>query len=80
MFFNELKQENSGGRLYIESLANVLAVHLLRQHAATEDLVSLSRQGAKLQPDFPENWTGNLQTSLHAWTSSRWFAGCLCGG
>lgn len=30
----ELKQENLGGRLYIESLANVLAVHLLRQYAA----------------------------------------------
>ena len=32
----ELKQENLGGRLYIESLANVLAVHLLRQYAAAK--------------------------------------------
>lgn len=32
----ELQQENLGGRLYIESLANVLAVHLLRQYAATK--------------------------------------------
>lgn len=32
----ELKQENLGGRLYIESLANVLAVHLLRQYAAVK--------------------------------------------
>lgn len=31
----ELKQENLGGKLYIDSLANVLAVHLLRQYAAT---------------------------------------------
>lgn len=34
MLLAELKQENVGGRLYIESLANVLAVHLLRQYAA----------------------------------------------
>ncbi|MUL39410.1 helix-turn-helix domain-containing protein [Gloeocapsopsis dulcis] len=32
----ELKQENLGGKLYIDSLANVLAVHLLRQYAATK--------------------------------------------
>lgn len=32
MLLAELKQENLGGRLYIESLANVLAVHLLRQY------------------------------------------------
>lgn len=32
----ELKQGSSGGRLYIESLANILAVHLLRQYAATK--------------------------------------------
>ncbi|HEY9643900.1 MAG TPA: AraC family transcriptional regulator [Coleofasciculaceae cyanobacterium] len=32
----ELQQENLGGRLYIESLANVLAVHLLRQYAAPQ--------------------------------------------
>lgn len=36
MFLSELKQENLGGRLYIESLANVLAVHLLRQYADTK--------------------------------------------
>lgn len=30
----ELKQQHVGSQLYIESLANVLAVHLLRQHAA----------------------------------------------
>ncbi|MGL4619565.1 MAG: helix-turn-helix domain-containing protein [Chroococcidiopsis sp.] len=36
LLLNELKQENLGGRLYIESLANVLAVHLLRQYSATE--------------------------------------------
>jgi AraC family transcriptional regulator len=36
MLLAELKQENLGGRLYIESLANVLAVHLLRQYAAAK--------------------------------------------
>ncbi|OLP18529.1 AraC family transcriptional regulator [Leptolyngbya sp. 'hensonii'] len=33
MLFAELQQENLGGRLYIDSLTNVLAVHLLRQYA-----------------------------------------------
>jgi len=36
MLLSELKQENLGSRLYIESLANVLAVHLLRQYAAAK--------------------------------------------
>ena len=34
MLLAELKQESLGGSLYIESLSNVLAVHLLRQYAA----------------------------------------------
>jgi AraC family transcriptional regulator len=34
LLLSELQQENLGGRLYIDSLANVLAVHLLRQYAA----------------------------------------------
>ena len=36
MLLAELKQENLGGRLYIESLANLLAVHLLRQYATAK--------------------------------------------
>jgi AraC family transcriptional regulator len=32
----ELKQNNLGGRLYIESLANLLAVQLLRQYSASK--------------------------------------------
>jgi AraC family transcriptional regulator len=36
MFLAELKQENLGGRLYIESLVNVLTVHLLRQYATAK--------------------------------------------
>ncbi|NJR64887.1 MAG: helix-turn-helix transcriptional regulator [Leptolyngbyaceae cyanobacterium CRU_2_3] len=35
LFLAELQQQNSGSRLYIESLSNVLAVHLLRQYGAT---------------------------------------------
>lgn len=34
LFLAELQQENSGGKLYVESLSNVLAVHLLRQYTA----------------------------------------------
>jgi AraC family transcriptional regulator len=41
----ELKQENLGGRLYIESLANVLAVHLLRQYAATKPHIPIYEGG-----------------------------------
>jgi AraC family transcriptional regulator len=36
MLLAELKQENIGGSLYIDSLSNVLAVHLLRQYAASK--------------------------------------------
>ncbi|NJR62264.1 MAG: helix-turn-helix domain-containing protein [Cyanobacteria bacterium CRU_2_1] len=45
MLLTELKQENLGGRLYIESLANVLAVHLLRQYAATKPRLSVYEGG-----------------------------------
>lgn len=41
----ELKQENLGGRLYIESLANVLAVHLLRQYAAAKSHLTVYEGG-----------------------------------
>ncbi len=33
MLLSELQQENLGGRLYIDSLINILAVHLLRQYS-----------------------------------------------
>ncbi|MBD0267458.1 MAG: helix-turn-helix transcriptional regulator [Cyanobacteria bacterium Co-bin8] len=35
MLLDELNQTNPGGRLYVESLTNLLAVHLLRQYAVT---------------------------------------------
>lgn len=41
----ELKQENFGGRLYIDSLANVLAVHLLRQYAAVKPRLTIYEGG-----------------------------------
>ncbi len=36
MLLSELKQENLGGKLYIESLTNVLAVHLLRKYSVSK--------------------------------------------
>jgi AraC family transcriptional regulator len=45
MFLAELQQENVGGRLYIESLANILAVHLLRQYSATKPRLTIYEGG-----------------------------------
>lgn len=45
MLLAELQHENSGSRLYIESLANVLAVHLLRQYAATKPRLAIYEGG-----------------------------------
>lgn len=45
LLFAELKQENLGGKLYIESLSNVLAVHLLRQYAATTPRITTYKGG-----------------------------------
>ncbi|MDZ8055946.1 MAG: helix-turn-helix domain-containing protein [Aulosira sp. ZfuCHP01] len=45
MLFSELKQENLGSRLYIESLANVLAVHLLRQYSAAKPRLAIYEGG-----------------------------------
>ena len=45
LLLSELKQENLGGRLYIDSLANVLAVHLLRQYAAAKPRLTIYEGG-----------------------------------
>ncbi|MBW4626969.1 MAG: AraC family transcriptional regulator [Brasilonema octagenarum HA4186-MV1] len=45
MLLAELKQENLGGKLYIESLSNVLAVHLLRQYTAPKLCLSIYEGG-----------------------------------
>ena len=39
MLQTELHQEQSSGALYVDSLANILAVHLLRHHATTRSQV-----------------------------------------
>ncbi|WP_019502060.1 helix-turn-helix domain-containing protein [Pseudanabaena sp. PCC 6802] len=45
MLLSELQQENPGSRLYIESLANVLAVHLIRQYTAVKPHIPLYEGG-----------------------------------
>jgi AraC family transcriptional regulator len=45
MFLTELQPENSGSRLYVESLANVLAVHLIRKYVATQLQIPLYAGG-----------------------------------
>lgn len=45
MLLAELKQNNLGGRLYIDSLANVLAVHLLREYATAKAPLPLYEGG-----------------------------------
>jgi AraC family transcriptional regulator len=45
MLLSELKRENLGSRLYIESLTNVLAVHLLRQYVAAKPLLTVYEGG-----------------------------------
>jgi AraC family transcriptional regulator len=45
LLLSEIKQENPGGRLYIESLSNVLAVHLLRQYAAPKSHLMVYESG-----------------------------------
>jgi AraC family transcriptional regulator len=45
LLINELKQENLGSSLYIDSLANVLAVQLLRQYSASKPHLSVHEGG-----------------------------------
>lgn len=45
MLLSELKQENLGGRLYIESLTNILAVHLLRRYVAAKPRLTIYEGG-----------------------------------
>uniref|UniRef100_A0A832H4N3 AraC family transcriptional regulator n=1 Tax=Oscillatoriales cyanobacterium SpSt-402 TaxID=2282168 RepID=A0A832H4N3_9CYAN len=45
MLLAELQQENAGSRFYIESLTNVLAVHLLRQYTTTKPHVPIYEGG-----------------------------------
>jgi AraC family transcriptional regulator len=45
MLFTELQQNHPGSQLYIESLSNVLAVHLLRQYSAAKPQFSIYQGG-----------------------------------
>lgn len=45
LLLTELKQDNLGGRLYIESLANLLAVQLLRQYSTSQSHLSVYESG-----------------------------------
>ncbi len=45
LVLTELKQENLGNRLYIDSLANVLAVRLLRQYSASKPQLAVYAGG-----------------------------------
>ncbi len=45
LLFTELQQENPGNRLYIESLSNILAVHLLRQYTTAKPDVPIYEGG-----------------------------------
>ncbi len=45
LLLTELKQENLGSRLYIESLVNILSVHLLRLYAATKPRLPIYEGG-----------------------------------
>lgn len=45
LLFAELQQKHPGNRLYIDSLSNILAVHLLRQHTTAKLDVSVYEGG-----------------------------------
>lgn len=45
MLLTELNQENPGGALYIDSLANILAIHLLRHYSVTQPQVATTYPG-----------------------------------
>ncbi|MBW4482109.1 MAG: AraC family transcriptional regulator [Tildeniella torsiva UHER 1998/13D] len=45
MLLDELNQANPGGKLYVESLTNLLAVHLLRQYAVASPPLSVHPSG-----------------------------------
>lgn len=49
LIFADLQQENVGGKLYIDSLTNVLAVHLLRQYTTAKPQI-MEYQGGLPQP------------------------------
>lgn len=59
LLLSELQRENVGSKLYIESLTNVLAVHLLRQYAVTKPRLSVYDGG------LPERHLVHVLEYLH---------------
>ncbi len=53
MLLDELNQANPGGRLYVESLTNLLAVHLLRQYAVTNPQLQIHAGGLPQRQLWP---------------------------
>ena len=53
MLLTELKQGNTSSKLYIESLANVLAVHLLRNYAIDKPQLSIYQGGLRERQLLP---------------------------
>ncbi|MDX2243830.1 MAG: AraC family transcriptional regulator [Leptolyngbyaceae cyanobacterium bins.302] len=45
LLLTELQQHNVGGKLYIDSLANVLAIHLIRQYATSQPRLVIHKGG-----------------------------------
>jgi AraC family transcriptional regulator len=66
MLLTELQQDNLGGKLYIDSLANVLVVHLLRQYTALQPQLSVftggltQRQLLQVLEDIHEHLDQNI--------------------
>ena len=62
---SELRSEGLGGRLYVESLANILGIHLLRQHSSVKqpslprsvglDRATLRRVSTYIEEDLAED-------------------------
>jgi AraC family transcriptional regulator len=61
MLFSELQQENLGSKLYIESLTNVLAIHLIRQHTAVKSHIPLYEGG------LPQHQLMQVLDYIHAY-------------
>jgi AraC family transcriptional regulator len=60
LVLTELKQENLGSRLYIDSLANVLAVRLLRQYSASKPQLAVYAGG------LPQRQLQQILEYIHA--------------
>jgi AraC family transcriptional regulator len=60
LVLTELKQENLGSRLYIDSLANVLAVRLLRQYSASKPQLAIYAGG------LPQRQLQQILEYIHA--------------